>query len=131
MVPLGIALLIFKSLRHWHSRQEIRIYRDRIELSTKTVGELITLKIDELKCLAFDLNDQSLQLRFVKHQDFEYMSQLKTKGNQITFGESLEAMKIILKSTRVYIAYMNASDILRLEALIQAEVHSRTHRHLT
>ena len=131
VIPLGIALLIFKSLRHWHSRQEIRIYRDRIELSSKTVGELITLRIDELKCLAFDLSDQSLQLRFVKHQDFEYMSQLKTRGNQITFEEALEAMKIILKSTQVYVAYMNASDILRLEALIQTEVHYRTNHHLT
>ena len=124
-IPLGLAVLIFRSLSRWHSQQEIRIYRDRIELSSKHAGELISLKLDELRCLAFDLNEQNLQLRFVKHEDFKYINQLNTKDAQVSFAEYVEAMKIMLKSIQVYVAYMDASDILRLEQLIQSEVQSR------
>ena len=126
LIPLGIAYFIYQSLKAWTNQQEIRIYADHIELSTKTLGQTLELPLKELKTLAFDLHSSNMALRFVKHSEFDYVTQIKNKGDNATLAEQVEATRMLLKSAHVYVAYLDAGDILRLEELIQSEVFKRS-----
>ena len=131
-ISLIICFLIFRSITQFKSEQEIKVFREYMELSSTGgwKGDAAQLYYDQLTGLALDFSKAGLKLRVVKNDDMSQIEKVDQALANAKIGDILSILKVFMNATYVNTYDLSAGEMLTLEGIIQDQVAEIGGHHL-